>query len=98
MNDINSKKKVSFKYFLLLLGIILASIFIGRIGTAYIIGENPNLSLFFTFGITAIVSFILSFIIVSPRLKEIPLKRFLITVIPLSLMFTMIFGFILQKI
>lgn len=94
---INSNKKMSFKYLTKLIGIIFLSILVGKVGTAYLIGNELDLSLYFTFVVTAIISFLLSFVIVSPKLKAISLKQFLTKVLPLSLMFLVVFTIILNQ-
>lgn len=89
--------KMSFKYSLTLISVVLISILVGRAGTAYLIGNDSDLTLYFTFVVTAIVSFLLSYIIVSPKLKAISLKKFLTSVLPLFLVFLAVLGFILNR-
>lgn len=94
MSDTN--KTVSIQSTLKLLAIVLIAVFVGRIGTAFIVGQNPDLVLFFSFVGVAIVSFLLSFIIISPKLKAVPLNKFVISVIPLTLIFMLVLGFALN--
>lgn len=95
MNSTNENKKMSVKSLFKLLSIVLSAVFIGRVGTAYIVGKDSDLSLFFTFAGVALVSFLLSFFIVSPKLKKLPINKFLTFVIPLTLVFMLVFGFVL---
>ncbi|ELK45398.1 hypothetical protein M662_02405 [Bacillus sp. SB49] len=92
-----SERKVSIKYTGKLVGLILLSVMIGRIGTAYLVGESPNLSMFFTFVGTAVVSYLLAFFLFSPKFKDIPLKNFVAGVLPVAVLFIFAIGGILHQ-
>lgn len=89
------EKNVSFKFFITLLIVALTSTFIGKAITAYFTEEDLDITLMITFLIVGFVSFVVAFWIASPKCKKISLKRFLMVVLPLFLMFIFISGFFL---